>query len=123
MKYRVAGLEGALLDQAVAKAEGLVAIPRQPAGYFYWSDENGFPRSGLYRPSTDWAIGGPFIARKRINLEFMDESGWRASIEEWRDGWMTDHPHETACQYGVTPLIAAMRTYCASKFGEEVELP
>ena len=66
-----------------------------------------------YSPSTDWSQGGPIIEREDVKTLFMDDKGWHARVEKWAEG-KTYHGH------GPTPLIAAMRAYCASKFGEEV---
>lgn len=128
MKHAVATLEGALLDAAVAKAEGhaeieLAEIARKKVcqvvlpgedGEHYWTD---------YYPSTEWDVGGPIIERERIELLQMgpseSEPVWAAGLCYSQDnGWF-----EKAGQYGPTPLIAAMRAYVASRFGEEVELP
>jgi hypothetical protein len=101
MKHRVSDLESALLDAAVAKALG--EPERDFAGF-----------------SQYWDIGGPIIERERIWLAYESDNGeggsdWVATI----GADFASHLHET----GPTPLIAAMRAYVASKFGEEVELP
>jgi hypothetical protein len=70
----------------------------------------------MWHPSTDWAQGGPIIERKRIATSYHPNpfqpgwEPWRASFAAWSCG-------------GLTPLIAAMRCYVASKLGEEVEVP
>lgn len=84
--------------------------------------------------SSDWAFGGPIIGRERIALlppNKGDRTWWTAGLDPTVDegaqcesGWI-DLPaicleHE---QLGPTPLIAAMRAYVASKFGEEIDLP
>ena len=78
--------------------------------------------------STDWSQGGPIIEREEIGLDPVYCNGefdsWRAAGHdlqydengEYIDG--SDH-----MMYGPTPLIAAMRCYCASKLGDEVEIP
>lgn len=63
-----------------------------------------------HRYSTDWSQGGPLLEREIARLEDLGDEGWEA------------------CGYGFTatgptPLIAAMRCYCASKLGDEVEIP
>lgn len=114
MKYKVAELEGALLDAAVAKADG-TGIHWHERGECWFKDADGL----LYHPSKAWSQGGPIIERERIALHvtFQDkdqcpEQGWWASVDRFL----------TTQQYGQTPLIAAMRAYVASKFGEEVDL-
>jgi hypothetical protein len=101
MQYKVAELEGALLDAAVWLAMGVT--PEKVA-------EHG----GAPQYSTKWERGGPIIERERIELHTGS----------------ADHPYwEAICGAqdvqagGPTPLIAAMRAYVASKFGETVELP
>jgi hypothetical protein len=97
-------LQGAALDWAVAKCEGLmqgqIAI-------------DGVTR-GFYKPSTDWAQGGPIIERERISV-------W-ARGNEWAAESFVPNQHGLEC-VGPTPLIAAMRCYVASKLGDEVEVP
>tara|TARA_R110000796_G_C14209960_1_gene393103 strand:+ start:64 stop:489 length:426 start_codon:yes stop_codon:yes gene_type:complete len=62
-----------------------------------------------YRPSTEWAHGGPIIERERLCV-YDDGYGWSADS----DG--------SQRQAGPTPLIAAMRCYVASKLGDEVDM-
>jgi hypothetical protein len=66
--------------------------------------------------STDWGQGGPIIERERIGIKPIyqgyDVLHWSA-VQELGEGRRT----------GPTPLIAAMRCYCASKLGHEVEIP
>lgn len=60
-----------------------------------------------YDPSVSWWIGGPIIERERIDLAYEFE-------------WSACHDALYYSVTGPTPLIAAMRAYVASKFGEEV---
>jgi hypothetical protein len=71
--------------------------------------------------STDWKYGGPIIEREDIRTmrpeTISDGPCWVASrgligIVEFEDdfGWYS----------GPTPLIAAMRAFVASKYGDEV---
>lgn len=118
MKHKVSELEGAMLDAAVAKALGRPFYPHT------WS--------GAHAYSGDWAIGGPIVARERIALLPGDGpewvAGWQASSNDGDDGGFA-LPQDfrrvagECWQVGATPLIAAMRAYCSSKFGDEVELP
>lgn len=126
MKYLVSELEGARLDAAVAKAEGLewsleiegaedsCAIKVLGGGIggpgWCWS---------LFSPSDSWLLGGPIIERERINLQTF-VGRWEAFaigpdrvVERLAKGGSS----------GPTPLIAAMRAYVVAKFGDEVELP
>lgn len=139
-KHRVSELNGALLDAAVAKAEGFPSFWIDPG-----SDDRdeacvlGPCRSEDDRfdwcPSTAWEQGGPIIERERItvaafsavsgsfNPELDRHAHWRAQVGDDAvdpGNWcQSDEPGAD----GPTPLIAAMRAYVASKFGEEVELP
>lgn len=100
---KVSDLEGAQLDYWVMKIEGW----RQP--YLDAAKEGAVADDGLY--SRDWAVGGPIIERERIDLrtDFSPENpgDWVAMMNG-------------AYAEGKTPLIAAMRCFVASKFGDEV---
>jgi hypothetical protein len=89
-------LTGAALDWAVAKCE--VGDAAEQAGDWW-------------KPSTDWAQGGPIIEREHIAVDW-DGAAWCAS----------DNDNPIAC-YGPAPLIAAMRCYVASKLGDDVDVP
>jgi len=100
-------LTGAALDWAVARCE--VGDAAEQAGDWW-------------KPSTDWAQGGPIIEREKIGIQrcirACEYHGWLALKDESfhdRSG-----PDEV---WGDTPLIAAMRCYVASKLGEEVDVP
>lgn len=68
--------------------------------------------------STDWAQGGPIIEREKIMIEAPDKEH-----TEW-SGYLSDKDDMGIGYWdGPTPLIAAMRCYCASKLGDEVEIP
>jgi hypothetical protein len=62
-----------------------------------------------FKPSTDWAQGGPIIEREKIGFKY---TGAAMEFVAWVNGELsTVHDH-----YGPTPLIAAMRCYVASKW-------
>jgi hypothetical protein len=102
-----------------------------------------------YSPSTDWGQGGPIIERANITIiranddYETDAAGFTINtrIPQWfaeTDRWVG---HSTAASYegeymeptfmigeaggyyGPTPLIAAMRCFCASRLGDVVEVP
>jgi hypothetical protein len=107
MKVKTNELQGAALDWAVAKCEGVkVAVSEFNDLYF----EDG--SAPAY--STDWAQGGPIIERERISV-------WARGNEWAAETFIPNHQGDE--QEGPTPLIAAMRCYVASKMGEEIELP
>lgn len=72
--------------------------------------------SSYYCPSTSWGVGGPIIERERINLRASGAGNWVSSTHD------VPHPKRVV-QYGDTPLIAAMRCYCCSKLGDEIDIP
>ena len=121
-------LIGLALDWAVAKCEdqtrknygllkriqiftgahtGLFRLPKSTLHNGSW-----------YKPSTDWAQGGPIIEREKIELSppFISVDG--LEFPTWGAGI-----HQAASQVGPTPLITAMRCYVASKLGDEVDVP
>lgn len=108
MKIKTKDLIGAALEWAVAKCEGdeFVAEPGvNGIGMEYEAT----------RYSTNWAQGGPIIARERI------------SIRQWTNVPIVHAymPHDDApwASDGTSPLIAAMRCYCSFKLGDEVDVP
>lgn len=126
VKKRVADLEGAQLDWAVAVAAN------EPLSVDAWQAATrpgtvpfvmiglGSVDKRVYYPSSSWCHGGPIIERERIDIEWWQDSndlsvGWDAVV------------HMSVTQRvrldGPTPLIAAMRAFVASKLGDEVEVP
>lgn len=104
---KTAELTGPLLDYWVAKAEG------------YELDEDGDNRTirgggggpSPWHPSTDWRDGGPIIERQQIKIEH---------VGEYWDALIVAKTADVYYQAGPTPLVAAMRAYVASKFGDEL---
>jgi hypothetical protein len=125
MKHKVVELDGPLLDAAVAKAEGmqsrLESTGRCAALFHDLEHGDGAPIWERFEPSTDWQHGGAIIERERRfclqapdALEGQTNRGkWGAVVLGTSSGWMT----------GPTALVAAMRAYVASKFGDEIDLP
>ena len=127
MKHKVSELTGGLLDAAVAKAEGHKVCQL-----------NGVWCSDLYgqwtrvRNMREWRYVGPIIEREFIAIApyehgIGEPSMWVAWVEERRHQATFDSYFERGIfddnSRGPTPLIAAMRAYCASVFGEFVEIP
>ena len=119
-KIKTSELTGAALNWAVAKCEGKnITIMRNDDGSLFprpvWAD-------GLWQQnySTSWGQGGPIIERKRIDLLGMVHGAggpWTASVPRKNHvGWR--HLAE-----GPTPLVAGMRCFVASRFGDIVEIP
>jgi hypothetical protein len=115
--HKTADLEGALLDRAVGMAEGY-EIDAKWGCNMTIRESGGAPSD--WSPSTDWLQGGPIIERHDISV----------IKEEWRaDRWFAAinvefgvHERADHRMNGPTPLIAAMRAYVASKFGDEIDL-
>lgn len=73
--------------------------------------------AGLFDPSTDWRPGGYVIERYKIGIAKHEaEAEWYADMEMLtrKDGSKAEYA------YGPTPLIAAMRCFVRSVYGEEV---
>lgn len=106
---RTSDLVGAALDWVVAKCEGYETLMHRGELNTLFTD-NG------WKPSTNWAQGGPIIERERIDC-ISDPNG--------SAGWLGRNyvNQKIIALYGSTPLIAAMRCYVASKLGDEIEIP
>ncbi|MBU9386624.1 phage protein NinX family protein [Burkholderia multivorans] len=125
---KVSELTGAQLDYWVARAEGKVS------DYTEWL--RGY--ASFWRPSNTWSVAGPIIERERINIvdraAYLASQGRPKEAGEGKFAALIGSPEQLvqsyfseytglefeACQLGPTPLVAAMRAYVASKFGEEV---
>lgn len=71
--------------------------------------------------TTDWAQGGPIIEREAISLGTQrNEPGFRPRPDFL---WHAQKDSRVYVGYGPTPLIAAMRCYVSSRFGDTVEVP
>lgn len=129
---KTAELEGAVLDYYVAKADGL---PIYAAGTDSWPGNAHVHRESFehsvvlislmgmshglfiehsgksvrYSPSVNWEYAGPIIESNGIWLSHRGDK-WFSTVEA-----------KGSFQEGPTPLIAAMRAFVASKFGDEVE--
>jgi hypothetical protein len=136
MQYAVKDLEGALLDAAVAKADGTKSVKILRGKYcVVIRDRTKSAAFDAYEPSTEWHDGGPIIERERIAVWGDGNSGWVAMHPSRIIAFDPDIPprYEPLCglieaqvddgMYGDTLLVAAMRAFCASRFGETVELP
>jgi hypothetical protein len=131
MRHKVAELEGALLDAAVALAEGNAWRFEQVNGETLCCTQAG---SGAYtmwcgfEPSVAWSQGGRIIQREAIALQ-PDEPLISTEVQRaagmapvaWT-AWQWRDPNRRMMR-GATPLVAAMRLRVASKFGDEVDLP
>ena len=112
-------LTGAALDWAVAKCEG-VSVEISIGGWWVF-DSSAFPKFidsyndgkwQAFHPSICWAQGGPIIEQEKIEIFIRDEMWFAYSS--------LSVPQDF---HGDTPLIAAMRCYVASQFGDEIDVP
>jgi hypothetical protein len=103
---KISELSGAALDWAVAKCEDEEVSLIKGQLETRWTD-NG------WKPSTDWAQGGPIFEREKLGLGHV--------ISEGNSYWIATGYLVEEC--APTPLIAAMRCYVASKLGDEVDVP
>ncbi len=78
----------------------------------------GFFGEGVPQYSTDWAQGGPIIEREKITLLPDYGDVYAAMIGAVIESGEITESRAFAC--GPTPLIATMRAYVASKFGDTV---
>lgn len=112
-------LTGALLDWAVAIAEGKHAAASKEWGN---AGINNLGRCSIaklswdcakhFEPSKNWAHGGPIIERERILL-FTAGDEWLAKVNLLASNLGA----------GPNPLVAAMRAYVASKLGDTLDIP
>ena len=121
MKVKTDELSGAALDWAVAKCEGqrvYIAHNHTMTGVCILDaelvdmDVDG-PRD--FCPSRDWAQGGPIIEREKISIrQWTNVPVVHAYMPQDGAQWSAD---------AQSPLIAAMRCFCRSKLGDEVDIP
>lgn len=100
---------GAALDWAVAKCE-----------WVQWTFDTATTSEIVAdcHYSTSWAQGGPIIEREHIALDY-----YHTPIHpDVQPRWEARHG-SGVFEYGPTPLIAAMRSYVASKLGDLIEIP
>ncbi len=113
MKIKTSELIGSALDWSVAKCEGSVNIDASGLPWLPDESPNEYGEAVWFKPSTDWAQGGPIIEANFIDIQCFNSECWASSMP----------PHFGHVYKGITPLIAAMRCYVASKMGDEIEIP
>ena len=119
MKIKAQDLSGEALNYAATLADKGNASIAIVGGFgafrtYYRHDQHG---SIVYPNYLNWSDAGPIIERERIELKIPEakEFGqWMALI--------TDASGDYIHRSGPTPLIAAMRCFVASKFGDELEI-
>jgi hypothetical protein len=129
IKKLVSELEGAELDYFVAFSEGLtqvritsdISIGIKPYCYFY-DDERNFSEGDFYPPSLNWAQAGPLIEKYGISL--MHRFGKEGVCNSYYHAQVgPEEPENETLMTHEKPLVAAMRSFVASKFGKYVYLP
>lgn len=121
MLIKTSELSGAALDWAVAQAEGVA----YNAKYLVQTkcDMSGAIQSvtytSNYRPSTDWAQGGPLLDSRIIGIIHNS----RIRPFPFDKGYQAMAGHFIGPSEGHTILIAACRAIVAAKLGDEVEVP
>lgn len=121
---RVADLTGAELDLWVARAIGGTNAAVESFGdvpVCQMNDTRIVPDGRPFAPHEDWAQGGPIIERERLVVwpyRILDQDDRAAGVQQdyaaKRIGMI--EPEGMGPSY----LIAAMRAFVASKFGETV---
>ena len=114
-KVKTGELTDAALDYAVGVAEGYDTA-------FASAGDVIILREGVtdyFDPHRNWGWVGPIVERECIGLWPSDsiEGMWAARPD------YEVYPERLPPSYGPTPLIAAMRCFCYSKLGDEVEVP
>lgn len=146
MKIKISELRGAALNWAVAKALGYKAtvvtgqqrydrlepedkadraysdLVRDSRPRIYW--DNPTKHTPCPSFSESWEAGGPIIEREGLGVGRKHQCD--PAYCELNDP-AVNHWARTSSggflSYGPTPLIAAMRCFCAAKFGDEVDIP
>jgi hypothetical protein len=115
MKVKTSILNGVALDWAVATAEGHKA-ELDDNEVVSWKVILSNAYRLVWQPSTNWSQAGAIIERELITLDYnpLNPNEGRPWIATTRSG---------AEEYGATPLIAAMRAYVSSVFGDDVDIP
>ena len=126
MKHKTEELKGVILDAAVASAKGL---PFRLVRFGSAMDHNQVERcvidglEALFEPSSRWEQGGPIIEREQISLAFTDMEGMIGDQVGVGPRWFAGCPRMRRSSIeGDTPLVAAMRSFVAAIFGDEVDL-
>lgn len=111
---KVSELTGVELDYWVAKAQGHERVRLNLKGEYgnrtFYVDHVDVVGVGLYKPSSSWAQGGPIIEREGITITLGIQNPWLAHFGDVNK----------SVGFGETPLIADMRCYVASVYGEYV---
>lgn len=117
---KIQDLEGSALDYWVARARGAKELyGRSESGASCWFMPDGTyvdPSESrrTFSPSVSWAQAGPIISSHCIVVSYYELSGHWRGISKPRCGFKLGHAT------GRTFLVAAMRTFLVSVYGDEV---
>lgn len=118
MKFKTKELTGGLLDWVVGECRGVKLFYIPSMGVCRYNSSHGAD----YRPSTNWAQGGPIIEFNHIDLakdtRTEDGEGWFAKMSN-----IDTSMENILVMSGVRPLDTAMRCYVQSKLGDTVYIP
>jgi hypothetical protein len=114
MKVKTSIINGFALDWAVATAEGYKA-ELDDNEVVSWKIILSNAYRLVWQPSTNWSQAGAIIERELITLDYnplkFEGRPWIATLPSGVE------------EQGATPLIAAMRAYVSSTFGDDVDIP
>ena len=121
MKIKVSRATNIQIDWLVAKCKGTVKNMLCGHGDISYTPHLSAPSIREYwRPSENWAQGGPILTSEHISRT-IDHSGlW---IAYWSDGYTEGDEGKKWMQCDRSELVAGLRCYVASELGEEVEVP
>ena len=118
------------LDWLVAKCEDHEVESLRGGAVWYWlkcSLTGALEVVELFKPSTDWAQGGPIIEAEGIellcNLTATEAARFTCGVHADWQAFDRNSRRTEQRSFASTPLIAAMRCYVASKLGDVVEVP
>jgi hypothetical protein len=133
MEVQTDTLTGPALDWAVAQCENreirvdpMGFVDGSESGYWIWEDNRSGKKAAYmligreYSPSTRWEQGGAILDKLRESARhqfLMESDGENTHVLAWST------PHTFSRGYGPSVLVAVMRCYVASHFGETIKIP
>lgn len=126
---KVDQMKGATLDLCVAMAEGIDAILSDPYPNgtigcitYYCRSENGRMDGRSYKPSEHWGDGGPILGRERFVIDghSLRRGGFHVRHVTEKISKRGNQSYVSKYGFGETLLLAAMRAFVKSKFGDEI---
>ena len=125
MRVKTKELIDLALDWAVAKCEGYANLRFNPHRFFRSElimtpprCEHGAVGLADLNYGRNYSLAGPIIER-----EWLDITPWPNESDESLRWGCRQHDRTDVLCFGLTPLVAAMRCYVASKLGDKVEIP